>query len=275
MILKTENGPLYYEMTGAGPPLVFVSGWAMSGECWRPAVALLERKYRCLIYDMRGVGRSQPVSVNAGFDIVDHAEDLHRIIEETDFFDAVLTGHEMGALVAATCADRHPQDMRALAIVSPRSGISDAELKKLAVLTPASLVLRELAAFPVIRNVVAWRFRRAPQPERDTLFNDFAELSPRAAYETALSMSDPRSFARLEAMVESADSHILVISGEKDKNGTELAREIFSRMRAGKLAEVRGSGFLPMLEYPRQFARLLDKFAGGAYRDISQALLRL
>ena len=274
-MLKTKNGPLHYDVTGAGPPIVFVSGWAMSGECWRPVVALLEQKYRCLIYDTRGIGRSQPVSVNARFDIEDHAEDLHRIIEETNFFDAVMTGHEMGALVAATCADRHPQDMRALAIVSPRSGISDAELKKLALLTPASLMLRELAAFPVIRNVVAWRFRRAPQPQRDALFNDFAELSPRAAYETALSMSDPRSFASLEALIESADAPTLVVCGEKDKSGVEMARDIFSRMRAGKLAKVSGSGFLPMLEYPRQFAKLLDNFAGGAYRGISKALFRV
>ena len=274
MVLDTKTGPLYFEVTGAGPPLVFISGWAMSRECWRPVVALLEKKYRCLIYDARGIGRSQPASINARFDIDDHAEDLHSLIEEAGFFDSVLIGHEMGGLVAAACASRRPQDMRALALVSPRSGISKAELAKLDLLTPASLVLRELAAFPIIRNVVAWRFRRAPQPHRDILFNDFAELSPRAAYETALSMANSNSFALLEDLIERLDSPVLLVCGEKDKTGADQARALFSRARSGKLARVSGAGFLPMLEYPEQFARLLDIFAGGAYRGISQALSR-
>ncbi len=274
IILKTKDGPLYYEVTGAGPPIVFSSGWAMSCECWRPVVRLLERKYRCLIFDPRGVGRSQPASVHARFDIEDHAEDLHSILTHADFFDSVLIGHELGGLVTAALASLHPQDMRALVLVSPRSGISEKEVKKLALFTPASLALRELAAFPFIRTVIGWRFRRAPQPERDRLFNDFADLSPRAAYETALSMADPATFARLEELIEQSDSPMLVVAGEKDRVGSVLARQIFSRMQAGKLATVTGSGFLPMLEYPEQFAKLIDSFAGGAYRGISQALAR-
>src|SRR5436190_19334126 len=51
MIVRTRHGPLYYDLAGEGPPVVFASGWAMSGECWRPAIDLLKRKYRCLLYD--------------------------------------------------------------------------------------------------------------------------------------------------------------------------------------------------------------------------------
>lgn len=172
MILRTANGPLYYELSGEGPPLVFVSGWAMSSECWRPAVTLLQRKYRCLIYDHRGIGHSQPVSPRARFEIEDHAADLHAILEAENLFDSVFIAHELGGLIAGVCADRHPQDWRALVLASPRAGLSEKEMNNLAIFTPASLVLRELAGYPLIRNVIAWRFRRAPQPYRDTLFTD-------------------------------------------------------------------------------------------------------
>ena len=275
MILNTINGPLYFEVSGGGPPLVFISGWAMSSECWRPVVRILDRKYRCLIYDARGVARSQPCSVDARFAVEDHADDLHRILEETDIFDAVMIGHEFGSLVAAACASAHPQDLSSKVVVSPRAGMSQDDVKSLAVFTPASLALRELAAYPVIRNLVARRFRRAPKPFRDRLFNDFADLSPRAAYETALSASAPESALLLDQEIEQTLSPILFVCGEKDKKGTAQARRLFSLARAGRLATLRDCGFLPMLEYPNQFVKLIDDFVAGSLRQSRRALYRI
>lgn len=267
MFLRTTSGPLYYEVTGDGPPIVFVSGWAMSCECWRPAVAVLKRRHRCLIYDPRGFGRSQPCSVSAGFTIEDHAEDLHALLEASNIFDATIVGHEMGSLIAAVDADRHPQDMSSLIVVSPRRGLSREDVRNLAVFTPASLALRELAAYPLLRNLVARRFRRAPQPYRDRLFNDFAELSPRAAYETALSASTGEALAILDNLIERTTSPVLFVCGEKDKKGAEEARRLFSIARAGKLATMRDCGFLPMLEYRRQFVKLIADFTKGERDD--------
>lgn len=264
MILNTRSGPLYFEVSGEGPPLVFVSGWAMSCECWRPVVAALHHKYRCLIYDSRGIARSQPCSTDARFAIEDHAEDLHLLLEEAAMFDAVMIGHEAGSLIVAACADVHPQDLRSMVIVSPRAGMSQDDVKSLAVFTPASLALRELAAYPLIRNLVARRFRRAPQPFRDRLFNDFADLSPRAAYETALSASSPEAVALLNREIKQTNSPVLFVCGEKDKKGTSQARKLFSIARAGRLATMRDCGFLPMLEYPNQFVKLIDDFVAGS-----------
>jgi 3-oxoadipate enol-lactonase len=275
MFLKTKSGPLYYEVSGDGPPIVFVSGWAMSCECWRPAVAMLKRRHRCLIYDSRGFGRSQPFSVVASFTIEDHAEDLHALLEGAAFYDATIVGHEMGSLVAAVDADRHPQDASSLIVVSPRRGLSKDDVRNLAVFTPASLALRELAAYPLLRNLVARRFRRAPQPYRDRLFNDFAELSPRAAYETALSASTGDAVAILDALIERTASSVLVVCGEKDKKGADEARRLFSLARAAKLATMRDCGFLPMLEYRRQFVKLVEDFTTGKQQSSHRrAILR-
>ena len=274
MFLDSNNGPLYYEITGDGPPLVFVSGWAMSCECWRPAVALLKNRHRCVMYDSRGVGRSQPASINASFTIEDHAEDLHSVVSAVSVFDAVIVGHEMGSLIAALNADRHPQDLRSLIVVSPRRGFAQDDVKDLAVLTPASLALRELAAYPLLRNLVARRFRRAPQPYRDHLFNDFASLSPRAAYETALSASTGEAVAILDDVIKRTISPTLLICGEKDKKGAAEARRLFSLARAGKLATMRDCGFLPMLEYRRQFVKLVEDFVSGREEAVSGRALR-
>jgi 3-oxoadipate enol-lactonase len=263
MLLRTDKGSLYYELHGDGPPLVFISGWAMSCECWRPAVAMLKRRHRCMIYDSRGVGRSQPFSVSASFTIEDHAEDLHALLEEAEMFDAAIVGHEIGSLIAAVDVSRHPQDLCSLIVVSPRRGLSQDDVRNLAVFTPAALALRELAAYPLLRNLVARRFRRAPQPYRDRLFTDFADLSPRAAYETALSASTGEAVGMLADVIGRIASPVLFICGEKDKKGAAEARRLFLRARAGKLATMRDCGFLPMLEYRGQFVKLLEEFVTG------------
>jgi len=274
MLLGTQSGPLYYEVTGDGPPLVFISGWAMSCECWRPAVAMLKSRHRCLIYDARGVGRSQPPSINASFTLEDHAEDLHALLEAAEIFDATIVGHEMGSFIAAVGASRHPQDLHSLIVVSPHRGFSQDDVKNLALYTPASLALRELAAFPVLRNLVARRFRRAPEPYRDQLFSDFADLSPRAAYETALSASSGESTATLEGLIKHSISPTLLVCGEKDKKGAAEARRLFSFARVGKLATMRDCGFLPMLEYRRQFAKLVEDFVSAGEPANVRALRR-
>jgi pimeloyl-ACP methyl ester carboxylesterase len=264
MLLRTNKGPLYYELDGDGPPLVFISGWAMSCECWRPAVAVLRRRHRCVIYDPRGVGRSQPFSVNASFTIEDHAEDLHALLVDAEIFDAAIVGHDIGSLIAAVDVTRHPQDLSSLIVVSPRRGLSQDDVRNLAVFTPAALALRELAAYPLLRNLVARRFRRAPQPYRDRLFTDFADLSPRAAYETALSASTGEAVGMLGDVIGRITSPVLFVCGEKDKKGAAEARRLFLLARAGKLATMRDCGFLPMLEYRRQFVKLLEEFVTGA-----------
>jgi pimeloyl-ACP methyl ester carboxylesterase len=229
-----------------------------------------------MIYDLRGVGRSQPVSLNASFTIEDHADDLHKLLDETQIFDATMVGHEMGSLIAAVDASEHPQDFNSLIVVSPRPGLSADDVRNLAVYTPASLALRELAGYPLLRNLVARRFRRAPQPYRNKLFSDFAELSPRAAYETALSASAGEPSNRLDDLVARNNSAVLFICGEKDKKGASEARRLFALAKAGKLATMRDCGFLPMLEYRRQFVKLVEDFIKLQQRNPNRrSILRL
>jgi 3-oxoadipate enol-lactonase len=227
-----------------------------------------------LIYDLRGIGRSQPSSLDASFTLEDHAEDLHALLGAEEIFDATIAGHEMGSLIAAADANRHPQDLRSLIVVSPRRGFSEDDVKELAVFTPAALALRELAAYPILRNLVARRFRRAPQPYRDRLFRDFADLSPRAAYETALSASTSEAIGMLEELINRPTAPTLFVCGEKDKKGAAEARRLFSLARGGKLATMRDCGFLPMLEYRRQFVKLVENFVAGGRDSGGPALVR-
>src|SRR6516162_4783203 len=86
---------IYYEDHGAGPPVVLIHGYPLSGRAWDKQVpVLLDAGHRVIIYDRRGFGKSsQPTS---GYDYDTFAADLHALMEHLDLRDAVLVGHSMG-----------------------------------------------------------------------------------------------------------------------------------------------------------------------------------
>ena len=57
--VKVDDVNLYYELYGQGDPLVLVAGTGISLAPWRVAqVPEFARHYQVLIYDHRGLGRS-------------------------------------------------------------------------------------------------------------------------------------------------------------------------------------------------------------------------
>ncbi|MGO3217035.1 MULTISPECIES: alpha/beta fold hydrolase [Halomonas] len=94
----TEKGTpveLYYEVRGAGKPVVLIHGWPLSGRSWEKQVpALVEAGYKVITYDRRGFGKStQP---DGGYDYNTLASDLKKLIEILDLNDVSLVGFSMG-----------------------------------------------------------------------------------------------------------------------------------------------------------------------------------
>jgi non-heme chloroperoxidase len=92
-----NSGPieLYYEDHGAGPPVVLIHGYPLSGRAWDKQVpVLLDAGQRVITYDRRGFGKSsQPTT---GYDYDTFAADLKALMDTLDLHDATLVGHSMG-----------------------------------------------------------------------------------------------------------------------------------------------------------------------------------
>ena len=54
---RASNG-IFYRVVGAGEPLLLLHGIMVSGDMFDPLVALLSDRFRVLIPDLRGHGRS-------------------------------------------------------------------------------------------------------------------------------------------------------------------------------------------------------------------------
>jgi pimeloyl-ACP methyl ester carboxylesterase len=57
-IALPDRGELAYEERGAGPPIVFLHSSIADRAMWRPTIARLADRYRCVAIDLRGFGDS-------------------------------------------------------------------------------------------------------------------------------------------------------------------------------------------------------------------------
>lgn len=111
---QSNNIELNVQILGDRGPLVFMSHGLVAGSMatwWFQFAPTLAKRYRVVVYDMRGHGRSEKAT--SGFDIPTMAEDLLGLIKavQTELNahnEAVyLIGHSYGALVSLQCALTH------------------------------------------------------------------------------------------------------------------------------------------------------------------------
>ena len=96
-----------------GTPVLAIHGITANLMCWARLAALLPD--RCLIApDLRGRGGSRDLPPGG---LVQHADDLARVLEELGVDRAVVVGHSMGAFVAVRFAERHPEKVERLVLV--------------------------------------------------------------------------------------------------------------------------------------------------------------
>jgi pimeloyl-ACP methyl ester carboxylesterase len=105
--VETRDGTqLFYRDWGSGAPLVFLSGWALTSECWAYQMApLSEAGLRCIAYDRRGHGRSS--DPGRGFDYDTLADDLAAVLDAFDLADVTLVTHSMAGGEAVRYLSRY------------------------------------------------------------------------------------------------------------------------------------------------------------------------
>src|SRR5687768_8572884 len=119
--INNEGVRIYYEIHGQGPPLALAYGLGGTTKAWRPQVARLSQRYRLILWDPRGHGRSDsPSSVDQyGPDI--SASDLLVLLDHIKVQKACVGGQSAGATIAVRFTLEHPDRVLALLIADSRS----------------------------------------------------------------------------------------------------------------------------------------------------------
>jgi pimeloyl-ACP methyl ester carboxylesterase len=106
---------LAYEVVGEGPPVLFIQGVGVHGGGWSPQVQALSSAFRCLSFDNRGMGRSQPLTLP--LTVEQMADDARALLGCQGWDSAHVVGHSLGGPVALELALSAPERVRSLSLL--------------------------------------------------------------------------------------------------------------------------------------------------------------
>lgn len=97
--------------------MLLIQGVGAGGDTWRPQVEALQASFRCLTFDNRGLGSSQPRG-EAPLTVELMALDALALLDAQGWPSAHLVGHSLGGLIAQHLALCAPQRVRSLALLN-------------------------------------------------------------------------------------------------------------------------------------------------------------
>ena len=259
-LVEVRGARLRVRTAGNGPAVLFVHGWAIDLDMWRPQFAALAGRYRLIAFDRRGFGFS---SGTAG---IDHdLADIEELLAKLDLDSVAIVGMSQGARVALRWALRWPGATRCLILDGPPRDI-------LAVGRPEGEVT--LTAYrELVRDQGIEAFRRqwlqhplmrlyTNEPRAHALLREMVGRYPGHDL-----MGDETAQLPGIGSLQRLDLPILIVNGEHDTAvrigaGAELARAL----PHAQLAIIPGAGHLSNLDNPGAYNQALDQFLAASQR---------
>jgi len=279
----------YYEwITASGnsepsgkPVMVFVHGWGGSARYWESTARSLSDSFDCLLYDMRGFGRSQErsggksesaesevVEADLSYELESYAEDLANLLDGLDLGRIFLNAHSMGASVAVFFLNLYPE--RVDRAILTCSGIFEYDEKAFSAFHKFGGYVvrfrpRWLYQLPYIDRLFMQRFLHRPL-SRDisrAFLDDFLMADYAAAMGTIFTSVSkkaaevmPHEFAQLKVPT-------LLVSGERDIIiPAEMGQQAASLNEIIEYVVIPNTAHFPMLEAPSSYLMHLREFLG-------------
>jgi pimeloyl-ACP methyl ester carboxylesterase len=97
--LDVGAGEVAYRRVGAGPDVLFVHGWPVSGATFRTLLPHLVDHVTCHVLDLPGAGSSR-FTAETPITVERHIESVRRIVDLLELDDVAVVGHDSGGLIA-------------------------------------------------------------------------------------------------------------------------------------------------------------------------------
>ena len=107
---------LYYEIHGAGRPLILLHGGLGSGEMFGPVLPQLAKNHQVIAVDLQGHGRT--ADIDRPIDVSLMADDIADLIDHLGLQKPDVVGYSLGGGVALHTAAKYPAKVRRLVAVS-------------------------------------------------------------------------------------------------------------------------------------------------------------
>jgi 3-oxoadipate enol-lactonase len=114
---------LAVDAAGDGPAVLFIHGFPLDRNLWRPLASMLTG-WRRIVPDLRGMGESD--GPESGYSMAEYADDLAALLETLRVERALVCGLSMGGYIAFELLRRHPGRVQGLVLMTTRAAADDA-----------------------------------------------------------------------------------------------------------------------------------------------------
>ncbi len=111
---------LYYETSGAGEPVLLISGLGGNTALWQRQTPVLEQHHRIIRFDNRGAGRSDVP--NGPYSVKEMASESVQLLDALDISAAHIVGSSMGGMIAQEVAIQYPDKALSLCLIATQCG---------------------------------------------------------------------------------------------------------------------------------------------------------
>jgi pimeloyl-ACP methyl ester carboxylesterase len=268
--LARDGATIHYEVEGEGPPVLLIQGTGIAASGWKRQVEGLRDRYRCAIFDNRGVGRSSPA--DGSLSLAQMAADACAVMDALGWSSAHVVGHSLGGLIAQEAALRVPTRVRSLALLcTMRRGRDVARLTMATLWLGLRMMIgtRRMRRLASLGSIVPRRLD--PSIDRDELAAEFAAIFGRD-----LAQQPAVAFRQVRAMAAHVPSDLaplagiptLVVAGDDDQIvRPALSRELAGSLAGARLVEIANAGHAVILHDAARINDLLaEHFAAAESR---------
>ena len=253
------------KVSGAGTqPLLFAHGFGCDQNMWRYVAPAFENRYRVVLFDYVGSGRSDPGAYNAKrYGSLDgYAQDVLEVAEALALEDVVLVGHSISAMIGVMAAIREPARFDRLILMAPsprhinapphyHGGFERADLEGL-------LEMME-------KNYMGWASYLAPvvtqNPARPELAGElersFCATNPDAArrFAEVTFFSDSRS-----ALGHVTTPSLIMQCSEDALAPPSVGHYLHRHLHRSMLRVLEATGHCPHLSHPEETIRVMREY---------------
>jgi 3-oxoadipate enol-lactonase len=247
--LERAGARLRWRLSGSGPALVLLHGWALDLTYWDRLVEQLPG-FTILRFDRAGFGLSNGLP-----DIHRNVDDLNALLDAAGIERALLVGMSQGARLAIHFALRHPARVRGMLLDGAPALEAESELPleqyrgRLTEQGPAALQA-DILRHPLLRLTTT-----------DTAAHDL--LAGILMHYRGLDLLTSVKRSRAPDL-GAITAPTLLLNGELDSPvRREAGRGLQAAIRGARRIELPGAGHLAALDDPPAYARAVSAFCSG------------
>ena len=236
-----------------GAPVVFANSLGTDFRLWDQVLPLLPKGLRIIRYDKRGHGLSSCPS--GDYFMGDLVSDAARLLDHLQVKDCVFVGLSIGGIIAQGLAAERLDLVRGMVLSNTATKIG----------TPDMWADRmndvRQGGISALESAILERWFSASYRATDAALAGWRNMLVRTPVDGYLGCSAAIAETDLHDSTARLTLPTLGIAGSEDgSTPPDLVRETVELVRGSRFHLIRGSGHLPCVENPTEFARVLVEF---------------